>query len=105
MTATPAQLGLRFVFDIGLDFLLRHPRHPCDTSGFSRPVQALAGTSRSASSACCSGLLLLAVSLVGSTLALSSTAVVAGLIAERATSAELSRRPPPTVILSGSSRT
>ena len=82
--ATLAELGVVFLlFDIGLHFSLAHVREQAgDIFGFG-PVQVLAGTAGIGAVALLFGLPPLAAALVGATLALSSTAVVAGLIAER----------------------
>ena len=82
--ATLAELGVVFLlFDIGLHFSLGHVREQAgDIFGFG-PVQVLAGTAGIGTVALLFGLPPLAAALVGATLALSSTAVVAGLIAER----------------------
>jgi Kef-type K+ transport system membrane component KefB len=82
--ATLAELGVVFLlFDIGLHFSLGHIRTQArDIFGFG-PVQVLAGTLGLGLVALMFGLPLLAAFLVGATLALSSTAVVARLIAER----------------------
>ncbi len=82
--ATLAELGVVFLlFDIGLHFSLAHVREQAgDIFGFG-PVQMLAGTAGIGTVALLFGLPPLAAALVGATLALSSTAVVAGLIAER----------------------
>lgn len=79
-----AELGVVFLlFDIGLHFSLSHIRTQAkDIFGFG-PVQVLFGTALIGGSALLFGLAPLAAVLVGVTLALSSTAVVAGLIAER----------------------
>jgi Kef-type K+ transport system membrane component KefB len=71
------------LFDIGLHFSLGHIRTQArDIFGFG-PVQVLAGTLGLGLVALIFGLPLLSAFLVGATLALSSTAVVARLIAER----------------------
>ncbi len=82
--ATLAELGVVFLlFDIGLHFSLSHIRTQArDIFGFG-PVQVLAGAVGLGVVALLFGLSPLAASLVGATLALSSTAVVAQLIAER----------------------
>ncbi len=82
--STLAELGVVFLlFDIGLHFSLAHVREQAgDIFGFG-PVQVLAGTAGIGAVALLFGLPPLAAVLVGATLALSSTAVVAGLIAER----------------------
>jgi CPA2 family monovalent cation:H+ antiporter-2 len=82
--STLAELGVVFLlFDIGLHFSLGHVRAQAgDIFGFG-PVQVLAGTAGIGLVALLSGLPLLPAVIVGATLALSSTAVVAGLIAER----------------------
>ena len=81
---TLEQLGVVFLlFDIGLHFSLSHVRAQArDIFGFG-PVQVLAGTLALGLIAWLAGLPWLAAFVVGATLALSSTAVVAGLIAER----------------------
>ena len=82
--STLAELGVVFLlFDIGLHFSLGHVRAQAgDIFGFG-PVQVLAGTAGIGLVALLFGLPLLPAAIVGATLALSSTAVVAGLIAER----------------------
>jgi len=82
--AVLAELGVVFLlFDIGLHFSLTHVREQArDIFGFG-PVQVLFGTLGLGGLAWLAGLSPLAAGLVGATLALSSTAVVAGLIAER----------------------
>ena len=84
MIATLAELGVVFLlFDIGLHFSLGHIREQArDIFGFG-PVQVLAGTLALGLFGLLFGLPPVAAFLVGATLALSSTAVVAGLIAER----------------------
>jgi K+:H+ antiporter len=84
MIATLAELGVVFLlFDIGLHFSLGHIREQArDIFGFG-PVQVLAGTLGLGLFGLLFGLPPVAAFLVGATLALSSTAVVAGLIAER----------------------
>jgi Kef-type K+ transport system membrane component KefB len=84
MIATLAELGVVFLlFDIGLHFSLGHIREQArDIFGFG-PVQVLAGTLGLGVFGLLFGLPPVAAFLVGATLALSSTAVVAGLIAER----------------------
>jgi CPA2 family monovalent cation:H+ antiporter-2 len=84
MIATLAELGVVFLlFDIGLHFSLGHIREQArDIFGFG-PVQVLAGTFALGLLGLLFGLPPVAAFLVGVTLALSSTAVVAGLIAER----------------------
>jgi CPA2 family monovalent cation:H+ antiporter-2 len=84
MIATLAELGVVFLlFDIGLHFSLGHIREQArDIFGFG-PVQVLAGTLALSLFGLLFGLTSLAAFVVGATLALSSTAVVAGLIAER----------------------
>ncbi len=79
-----AQLGVVFLlFDIGLHFSLAHVREQArDIFGFG-PVQVLFGTAGLGALAWLMGLPPLAAAFVGATLALSSTAVVAGIIAER----------------------
>jgi len=79
-----AQLGVVFLlFDIGLHFSLAHVREQArDIFGFG-PVQVLLGTGGLGALAWLMGLSPLAAVFVGATLALSSTAVVAGIIAER----------------------
>ena len=79
-----AELGVVFLlFDIGLHFSLRHMREQAkDIFGFGA-VQVLAGTVGLGLAAMLFGLPPLAAFVTGATLALSSTAVVAGLIAER----------------------
>jgi Kef-type K+ transport system membrane component KefB len=82
--ATLAELGVVFLlFDIGLHFSLGHVRTQArDIFGFG-PVQVLAGTFGLGLVALLFGLPMPTAFLVGATLALSSTAVVAGLISER----------------------
>ena len=77
--AVLAELGVVFLlFDIGLHFSLSHIRSQArDIFGFG-PVQVLAGTIGLGLVATLFGLPPLAAFLVGATLALSSTAVVAG---------------------------
>jgi K+:H+ antiporter len=84
MIATLAELGVVFLlFDIGLHFSLGHIREQArDIFGFG-PVQVLTGTLALGLIGLLFGLPPVAAFLVGATLALSSTAVVAGLIAER----------------------
>src|SRR3954470_10002534 len=79
-----AELGVVFLlFDIGLHFSLTHVREQArDIFGFG-PVQVLLGTVGLGGLALVAGLEPLSALLVGATLALSSTAVVARLIAER----------------------
>ncbi len=81
---TLAQLGVVFLlFDIGLHFSLRHVREQAaDIFGFG-PVQVLLATVGLGLACLAWGLPPGAAFLVGATLALSSTAVVARLIAER----------------------
>lgn len=81
---TLAEVGIVFLlFDIGLHFSLSHVREQArDIFGFG-PVQVLAGTLGLGLVGLLFGLSAGAAFLVGCTLALSSTAVVAGLIAER----------------------
>ncbi len=81
---TLAELGVVFLlFDIGLHFSLAHVRSQArDIFGFG-PVQVLAGTLGLGAAGWLLGLPPMTALLVGATLALSSTAVVAGLIAER----------------------
>lgn len=79
-----AELGVVFLlFDIGLHFSLTHVRRQVrDIFGFG-PLQILFGAVPLALLALATGLTPLPAVLVGSILALSSTAVVAPLIAER----------------------
>lgn len=79
-----AELGVVFLlFDIGLHFSFRHVREQAaDIFGFG-PVQVVLGTAGLALLALPFGLRPGPALLVGATLALSSTAVVARLIAER----------------------
>jgi CPA2 family monovalent cation:H+ antiporter-2 len=79
-----AELGVVFLlFDIGLSFSLAHIRRElADIFGFG-PLQILLGTLGLGLAAWAVGLAPLPAFLVGATLALSSTAVVAPLIAER----------------------
>ncbi len=82
--ATLAELGVVFLlFDIGLHFSIAHMRAQAqDIFGFG-PVQVALGTIGLGALALAFGLPPVATVLVGATLALSSTAVVARLIAER----------------------
>ncbi len=82
--AVLAELGTVFLlFDIGLHFSIRHVRaHALDIFGFGT-VQVLLGTAGLAALTSLSGMDPGTALLVGATLSLSSTAVVAGLIAER----------------------
>jgi len=82
--ATLAELGVVFLlFDIGLHFSLKHIREQArDIFGFG-PVQVLAGTLALGLAAWAFGLQPLAAFIVGATLSLSSTAVIARLISER----------------------
>lgn len=82
--ATLAELGVVFLlFDIGLHFSLSHIREQArDIFGFG-PVQVLAGTLALGLFGLLFGLPPVAAFVVGATLSLSSTAVIAGLIAER----------------------
>jgi CPA2 family monovalent cation:H+ antiporter-2 len=79
-----AELGVVFLlFDIGLHFSLAHVRRELfDIFGFG-PLQIMLGTLGLGFVAWLAGLTLLPALLVGGTLALSSTAAVAPLIAER----------------------
>ena len=79
-----AELGVVFLlFDIGLHFSLTHVREQArDIFGFG-PVQVLLGTVGLGGLALVAGLEPVSALLVGATLALSSTAVVARIIAER----------------------
>lgn len=79
-----AELCVVFLlFDVGLHFSLRHVREQAsDIFGFG-PVQVAFGTLGLGGLALLSGLRPVPALLVGATLALSSTAVVARLIAER----------------------
>lgn len=79
-----AELGTVFLlFDVGLHFSIRHVRaHAVDIFGFGT-IQVLLGTVGLAALAALSGMGAGTALLVGATLSLSSTAVVAGLIAER----------------------
>ncbi|WP_395666675.1 cation:proton antiporter [Methylocella sp.] len=79
-----AELGVVFLlFDIGLHFSLRHIREQAaDIFGFG-PVQVALGALALGAGALALGFPLLPALLLGATLALSSTAVVAGLLAER----------------------
>lgn len=81
---TLAEVGIVFLlFDIGLHFSLSHVREQArDIFGFG-PVQVVAGTLGLGLVGLLFGLPAGAAFLIGATLALSSTAVVAGLIAER----------------------
>jgi CPA2 family monovalent cation:H+ antiporter-2 len=82
--STLAEVGVVFLlFDIGLHFSLKHIREQAgDIFGFG-PVQVLGATLGVALTAMLFGLPPLPAFLVGATLALSSTAVVARLIRER----------------------
>jgi Kef-type K+ transport system membrane component KefB len=79
-----AELGVVFLlFDIGLHFSLRHIREQArDIFGFG-PVQVIFGTAGLAVPALALGMSPLAATITGAILALSSTAVVARLVAER----------------------
>ena len=79
-----SELGMVFLlFDIGLHFSFSHLRsHTRDIFGFG-PMQILTGTLGLGAASLLLGLSGGAALLVGATLSLSSTAVVAGLIAER----------------------
>ena len=79
-----AELGVVFLlFEIGLHFSLSHIREQArDIFGFG-PVQVVLGALGLGALALFAGLAPLPAFLVGATLALSSTAVVAGLLAER----------------------
>ena len=79
-----AELGVVFLlFDIGLHFSLTHVREQArDIFGFG-PVQVVLGTVGLGGLALIAGLEPVSALLVGATLALSSTAVVARIIAER----------------------
>ena len=79
-----AELGVVFLlFDIGLHFSFRHIREQAgDIFGFG-PVQIAFSTLGLGLIGWAAGLPPAAAALVGATLALSSTAVVAGIIAER----------------------
>lgn len=79
-----SELGVVFLlFDVGLHFSLAHIRsQAADIFGFG-PVQVLTGTIGLGLAALAFGLPALPALLIGATLALSSTAVVARLIAER----------------------
>jgi CPA2 family monovalent cation:H+ antiporter-2 len=82
--AVLAELGVVFLlFDIGLHFSFKHLRQQAgDIFGFG-PVQVLFGTLGLGGLALAAGYPPFTAMLVGATLALSSTAVVARLIAER----------------------
>jgi CPA2 family monovalent cation:H+ antiporter-2 len=82
--ATLAELGVVFLlFDIGLHFSLKHVREQAgDIFGFG-PVQVVFGAAGLGLAGLAWGLPPTTAFLVGATLALSSTAVVARLIAER----------------------
>ena len=81
---TLADLGVVFLlFDIGLHFSLGHIRSQARDIFAFGPVQVLFGTAVLGVAGWAAGLPPVAAVLVGATLALSSTAVVAGLIAER----------------------
>ena len=79
-----AELGVVFLlFDIGLHFSFAHIREQArDIFGFG-PVQVAFSTATLGAIAWGSGLPIPTALLIGATLALSSTAVVAGIIAER----------------------
>jgi CPA2 family monovalent cation:H+ antiporter-2 len=79
-----AELGVVFLlFEIGLHFSLNHIREQArDIFGFG-PVQVFLGALGLGALALLIGLAPLPAFLIGATLALSSTAVVAGLLAER----------------------
>ena len=79
-----AELGVVFLlFDIGLHFSLTHVREQAKDIFLFGPVQVLFGTAGLGLLALLCGLPPLAALLAGATIALSSTAVVARLIAER----------------------
>ena len=81
---TLADLGVVFLlFDIGLHFSLGHIRMQARDIFAFGPVQVLFGTAALGLAGWAAGLPPIAAVIVGATLALSSTAVVAGLIAER----------------------
>ncbi|MBC7801152.1 MAG: cation:proton antiporter, partial [Gemmatimonadaceae bacterium] len=84
MVGILAELGVVFLlFDIGLHFSLAHIRgQAADIFGFG-PLQMLFATAGLGMTAWAAGMLPGPALLVGATLALSSTAVVARLIAER----------------------
>lgn len=84
LVAVLAELGVVFLlFDIGLHFSPKHLREQArDVFGFG-PVQVLFGTAGLGLIAWGLGLSPFAAALIGATLSLSSTAVVARLIAER----------------------
>lgn len=84
IVAILAELGVVFLlFDIGLHFSLGRLRDQAgDIFGFG-PVQVLFGTVGLGALAWAAGVPPLAAAVLGATLALSSTAVVAGIIAER----------------------
>ena len=79
-----AELGVVFLlFDIGLHFSLSHIREQArDIFGFG-PIQVIFGAAGLALSAAALGMSLPAAVITGAILALSSTAVVARLVAER----------------------
>jgi CPA2 family monovalent cation:H+ antiporter-2 len=79
-----AQLGVMFLlFDIGLHFSLKHIREQASDIFAFGPIQILFATMALGLVALGFGIALLPALLVGATLALSSTAVVARLISER----------------------
>ena len=81
---TLAELGVvLLLFDIGLHFSLKHIRAQARDIFAFGPVQVLGGALALGLLALAFGLSPMAAFLVGITLALSSTAVVAGLISER----------------------
>jgi Kef-type K+ transport system membrane component KefB len=84
IVAVLAELGVVFLlFDIGLHFSLTHVREQArDIFGLG-PLQVLAGTVGLGGLAAAAGLPFFPAFIIGATLALSSTAVVARLIAER----------------------
>src|SRR5262249_42645776 len=79
-----AELGVVFLlFDIGLHFSTAHVRREAaDIFGFG-PLQVSASTILIAGCAWALGLSPVAALVIGTTLALSSTAIVAGVIADR----------------------
>src|ERR1700742_247114 len=81
---TLAQLGVVFLlFDVGLHFSIKTVRDQAGDIFAFGPVQVIFGTVGLALAAMCAGLSFGAALLVGSVLSLSSTAVVAQIIAER----------------------
>src|SRR3954451_22183483 len=84
IVAVLAELGVVFLlFDIGLHFSLTHVREQASDIFGLGPLQVLAGTVGLGCLAAAAGLPFFPAFIIGATLALSSTAVVARLIAER----------------------